>query len=81
MREVTVFSRQRCHLCELLLEEIEPLCRAHGVALSVVDVDMDANRRERYGPRVPVVCAGDVELCCGHFDRARVVAWLREEAP
>jgi hypothetical protein len=78
MRELTVFSRQGCHLCELLIEELEPLCRAHGVRLQVRDVDDDDRWRERYGSRVPVLCTADGgELSGWPFDRERVSAWLQ----
>jgi hypothetical protein len=77
MREIEVFSRQGCHLCELLIEELEPLCRAHGVMLRVRDVDDDERRREAYGLRVPVVRAGGAELSGWPFDRERVLGWLR----
>jgi hypothetical protein len=77
MREIEVFSRQGCHLCELLIEELEPLCRAHAVRLRVHDVDDDERWRQAYGLRVPVVCAGGEELSGWPFERERVLAWLR----
>jgi len=76
MRELVLFSRPGCHLCELALEELEPLCRAAGVALRVRDVDGDPALAERYGLRIPVLCAGDTELTAWPLDRARVLAWL-----
>lgn len=76
MRELTLFSRPGCHLCEQAIEEIEPLCRAHGVRLRVEDVDDDPGWRERFGLRIPVLCAGAVELSAWPLDRARIRDWL-----
>jgi thioredoxin reductase (NADPH) len=77
MREITVFGRPGCHLCEQAVEEIEPLCRAAGVALRVADVDADPALRERYGPRIPVVCGDGREICAWPLDRPRIREWLR----
>lgn len=79
MRELLVFSRPGCHLCEVLLEQLEPLCRAPAVRLRVVNVDERPDWVERYGIRVPVVCSGQREICGYPLDREAVLAWLRGE--
>jgi hypothetical protein len=76
MRELLVYSRTGCHLCEFLLDEIRPLCEEAGVALRVLDVDSSEAWRERYGLRVPVVCDGEAEVSEWPLDRARLRAWL-----
>lgn len=78
MSGLTVFSRHGCHLCEQLVEELEPLCRGAGVSLHVLDVDAQSDWRERFGLRVPVVCDGVDELSGWPLDRARVEVWLRQ---
>lgn len=77
---VTVFGRPGCHLCELVVEELEPLCRSAGVSLRVTDVDADPGLQNRYGPRIPVVCAGEEELSGWPLNRERVAGWLRDHA-
>lgn len=74
-RELTVYSRRGCHLCEDLLAALEPLLRGRA-SLQVVDVDQSPTLRDTYGTRVPVVCAGDKTLCQFHLDRSAVLAWL-----
>jgi hypothetical protein len=78
VRELTIFSRPGCHLCELLIEELEPLCRDPAVRLHVVNVDERSEWRARYGSRVPVVCSGTTEISGYPLERAAVLAWLRE---
>ncbi len=67
-----VYSRRGCHLCEQLLEEIEPLVRGRA-ALSVRDVDQRPEWREAYGQRVPVVCCDGDEVCQYNLDRRAVL--------
>ncbi|WP_129114345.1 glutaredoxin family protein [Halegenticoccus tardaugens] len=55
--EVTVYTREHCHLCEEAIETIRRVASATGtpVDLEPVDVDGDAALCERYGERVPYV--------------------------
>jgi thioredoxin reductase (NADPH) len=76
LKELLVFSRPGCHLCEEVVDRLEPLCRAHGVLLRVADVDLKPEWRERFGLRIPVVCAGDQELSGYPLQDARIVDWL-----
>ena len=71
MTEITVYSRQGCHLCEVLIEELLPLVRGKAT-VSVVDIDGDPALADRYGLRIPVVSMGDQELCHYHLDTAAV---------
>jgi thioredoxin reductase (NADPH) len=71
-----VFGRPGCHLCEEVVEQIEPLCRAAGIRMQVANVDERTDWRLRYGARIPVICAGDEELSAWPLDRTRIEAWL-----
>ncbi len=75
MRVIDVYSRQGCHLCEVLIEELLPLVQ--GVArIEVHDVDTRDEWREQYGDRVPVVeIAGDY-VCHYQLDRQALLSWL-----
>lgn len=73
--EIVVYSRRGCHLCELLLEELEPLVRARATII-VRDVDDRPEWRNTFGERVPVVCGGAAEICHFHLDRAAVNEFL-----
>ncbi len=79
MRVVDVYSRQGCHLCEVLIEELLPLVR--GVArIEVHDVDTRHDWREQYGDRVPVVeIAGDY-VCHYRLDRQALLSRLGARA-
>jgi len=67
-----VYSRRGCHLCELLLEEIEPLVRDRA-NVRVLDVDERPEWQAAYGDRVPVVCCDGDEICQYNLDRRAVL--------
>jgi glutaredoxin len=57
-RDVTLYARPGCHLCEEAKAAIAPLVGEFGAALREVNIDDDAVLRERYGWEVPVIFLG-----------------------
>lgn len=75
MTKLTLYSRPDCHLCEAVLEELRPLLK-EGVTVESVDVDSDVALERRYGLRIPVLAAGDVEISGYPLDRERIRHYL-----
>jgi hypothetical protein len=73
--KLTLYSRPECHLCEALLADLTPLLPA-GAAVDIVDVDRDVALERRYGLRIPVLVAGEVELSSYPLDAERVRQFL-----
>jgi len=44
--------------------------------LKVIDVDQSAELQKRYGQFVPVLMAGEVEICHFHLNRTALDAYL-----
>lgn len=49
-----VYSRQGCHLCEILIEQLLPLIRGRA-NINVHDIDTRPDWRRKYDVRVPVL--------------------------
>ena len=54
-REVVVYSRKGCHLCEIVKETLKKLERRGGLQWREVDVDTDDELRRQFTDEVPVV--------------------------
>jgi glutaredoxin len=54
-RQVIVYSRKGCHLCELVKESLTKLSRRGGFTWQEVDVDSDGELRRKFNDEVPVV--------------------------
>jgi glutaredoxin len=54
-REVVLYSRKGCHLCELVKETLSKLERRGTFIWREIDVDTDNHLRRQYGDEVPVV--------------------------
>ena len=54
-REVVVYSRKGCHLCEIVKETLTKLERRGGFQWREIDVDADDELRRQFTDEVPVV--------------------------
>lgn len=54
-REVVVYSRKGCHLCEIVKETLTKLERRGGFQWREVDVDTNDELRRQFTDEVPVV--------------------------
>lgn len=75
---LTLYSRAYCHLCEEMERALGALAPVLGFRVEVVDVDADPRLERRYGERVPVLAAGERELCCYRLDLQALDAYLAE---
>ncbi len=57
-REVTLYTRPGCHLCDEAKSAIAPLLREFGAVLREVNIESDAVLEGRYGWDIPVIFIG-----------------------
>jgi hypothetical protein len=76
--KLTLLVRAYCHLCEQMREQLAPLLVTDKATVEVVDVDADPALEAHWGDKVPVLLAGEQELCHYRLDAAVVARWLRE---
>lgn len=75
MIELVLYSRPDCHLCDVMIQELAPLLPGRA-ELRVVDISDSTELKRRYGLDIPVLQAGDDELCRHRLDRERVERYL-----
>lgn len=76
-QQLTVYTRRGCHLCSDMMQALERLRPELGFQLLDVDIDSDPGLQSRYDTRVPVLAAGEVEICYYFLEEARLRAHLR----
>ena len=54
-RQVLVYSRSGCHLCEKAIEKLEEFKKIHNFELKTIDIDSDADLIAKYSEQVPVI--------------------------
>jgi len=75
MPGLQVYSRQGCHLCEILIEELLPLVRGFLV-VEVRDIDSRPDWLAKFDIRVPVVEYQGRVVCQYRLDRAAIIDLL-----
>jgi glutaredoxin len=80
-RNVTLYTRPGCHLCEEAKAAIAPLLREFGAVLREVNIDQDAVLKERYGWDVPVIFIGKHKAAKHRVDVAQFRRQLEEAGP
>ncbi len=72
---IEVYSREGCHLCEILIEDLLNLIRGRA-DVRVQDIDSRPDWLRKYDIRVPVVELDGAVLCEYSLDRDRVLGAL-----
>jgi len=67
-RQVVVYSRKGCHLCEVVKESLSKLARRGGFTWQEIDVDSDEGLRHRFSDEVPVVFIDGKKAFKYHMD-------------
>ena len=77
-RDVTIYSRPGCHLCEDAKAQIAPLLKEFGARLTEINIDEDADLRARYDYDVPVIFLGARKAAKHRVDPAQFRRQLRD---
>ena len=81
-RDVTIYSRPGCHLCEEAKAQISPLLREFGARLTEINIDEDPELHSRYDYDVPVIFLGARKAAKHRVDVSQFRCQLRDaESP
>jgi hypothetical protein len=76
VKTLQVYSREGCHLCEVLLEELAPLV-AGKLEVEVRDIDTNPEWHERWFMDIPVVEYEGSAVCMHFLDHDAITGILR----
>jgi glutaredoxin len=77
-RDVTLYTRPGCHLCDEAKAAIAPLLQEFGAALREVNIDDDPVLKERYDCDVPVIFIGQRKAAKHRVDLGQVRRQLQD---
>jgi glutaredoxin len=77
-RDITLYSRPGCHLCEEAKRQIAPLLKEFGARLTEINIDEDPELRARYDFDVPVIFLGARKAAKHCVDVAQFRRQLRD---
>ena len=76
---LTLYSRLGCHLCEDMQNQLPAYLEEAGLALDTVYIDDDADLEQEYGTLIPVLKAGDREICHYFLDVKALQQYISEQ--
>lgn len=74
--ELTLMSRNYCHLCHDMELALAPLVAEFDAAVRVLDVDADPVLEAKYDELVPVLLHGENEICHYFLDEPKTREYL-----
>lgn len=66
--ELVVYTRDGCHLCDALLDELAQFCSKHPYTFSIIEISGNELLEQRFGTQVPVVTYQEDILCYYFLD-------------
>lgn len=69
MHDVVVYSRQGCHLCDVVKETLAEARREADFEWREADIDADPELRQKYNDQVPVVFIDGRKAFKYHMDK------------
>jgi glutaredoxin len=80
-RDVTIYSRPGCHLCDEAKQQIAPLLKEFDARLTEINIDEDPELRARYDYDVPVIFLGARKAAKHRVDPVQFRRQLRDAGP
>lgn len=74
---LTLYTRVGCRLCEEMKQQLEPFQKQYGFSLNVVDIEADSYLKLRYGEKIPVLVAGERELCHYQLNKDFLLEYIK----
>jgi glutaredoxin len=79
VKQLRLYHRDGCHLCEEMAEQLEALRHQVNFNYQLIDVESDEAVRAHYHERVPVLEGAEGNLLSEvYFDPVSVLSYLRE---
>jgi len=76
-RDLTIYSRPGCHLCDEMKKQIAPFVMKFRANLREVNIDNDPILRQRYNEEVPVLFLGSRKVAKYSVDMEQLRAQLQ----
>jgi hypothetical protein len=80
MIDITLFTKEGCHLCEVVKEELAGLNGRFPHTLHEIDITADPDLWQKYRYCIPVLHIGDIELAAP-IGRRQLKAALAKHPP
>ena len=78
VNKLTLYSRIGCHLCEDMENLLPSYLEEAGISLNTIYIDNNSELEQEYGTLVPVLKAGEKEICHYFLDVKALQQYISE---
>jgi hypothetical protein len=78
VKTVEVITRKGCHLCDVVLGELDILRESLPFLVKMTYLEDDAEKTEKFGNDIPIVLVDGIEVCRHRLDRGALTGRLTE---
>ncbi len=75
---LTLLGRNGCHLCEDMRVALNIWAARFAFTVNEIDISGNPGLEVRYGWDIPVLLAGEREICRHYLDEPALQTWLSE---
>ncbi len=75
---LTLLGRHGCHLCEEMRASLNLWAARFAFTVNEIDISGNTGLEARYGWDIPVLLAGEREICRHYLDEQALQTWLSE---
>ncbi len=79
MTQLTLLTRNGCHLCETMKTTVAHVRRAHPIALTEIDIGTRPDLEEQFGTQIPVLLKGNQVIARHQVSTSQLIAALGQE--
>ncbi len=74
-----IYTREDCCLCHDMLEGLKIWQNRFNFKVEMIDIDHDPVLTDRFSARIPLLAAGDTEICQYHLDEQALSNYFEGE--
>jgi len=79
VNQLTLYSREGCHLCEDMQNLLPGYLEEAGLSFNIIYIDNISELEQQYGSLVPVLKAGEKEICHYFLDVKALQQYISEQ--
>jgi len=78
MTQLTLLTRNGCHLCESMKTIVADVGRTHPLALTEIDIGTRPDLEEQFGTQIPVLLKGNQVIARYRVSTSQLIAALAQ---
>ena len=75
---LSIYSRPDCHLCDDMLNGLKTWQEKYSFDIELINIDLEQELINRFAARIPVLAAGDTEICQYYLDNDSLNAFFTQ---